>query len=355
MEERENADGLSAQELERREMPRCAVDEEANLLLVNHGSSFSCRVVELSLSGCRMRMRQQLRDPLNAAVEASFKVQGIAFRLGGLLEWTAGANLAGVSFGPMSSRRRDDLMEVLCEVEAKNAAEAEKEASQARLHEDGERAQIPPGPRVAAEEIASKNKPVPIDRPVLSPRPFAGAEMIFAATPSLPAKTHSAPQARAPEAAVTKPASPVPAAPVPASQIPASQNAAGPAPVALKGPERRADKRCGVDTSAVIDLVKIGSKLEGQILDLSVGGCRIHTVERFPVGIYTRVETEFRLQGLPFRLGGVIQAIHNRNLVGIRFLDVSPRKREQVSELIDEIVEMRAAGGPDESTAQGQR
>ena len=51
----------------------------------------------------------------------------------------------------------------------------------------------------------------------------------------------------------------------------------------------------------------------------------------------------------------MIQAIHNRNLVGIRFLDVSPRKREQVSELIDEIVEMRAAGGPDESTAQGQR
>jgi hypothetical protein len=49
------------------------------------------------------------------------------------------------------------------------------------------------------------------------------------------------------------------------------------------------------------------------------------------------------LEGLPFRLGGVIQAIHNRNMVGIRFLDMSQRKREQVLELIGEIDEMRAA------------
>jgi hypothetical protein len=62
------------------------------------------------------------------------------------------------------------------------------------------------------------------------------------------------------------------------------------------------------------------------------------------VGIYTRVETEFRIGGLPFRLGGVIQAVHDRDRrnVGIRFLDVSARKREQVEHLIEEIEEMRA-------------
>ena len=78
------------------------------------------------------------------------------------------------------------------------------------------------------------------------------------------------------------------------------------------------------------------------ILDLSLSGCRIRTEERFPVGIYTRVEIEFRLQGLPFRLGGVIQAIHDRNMVGMRFLDLSERKRQQVLDLIDEIEQMRA-------------
>lgn len=101
--------------------------------------------------------------------------------------------------------------------------------------------------------------------------------------------------------------------------------------------ERRASRRHGVDTSVVIRLIKMGSRLNGQILDLSLGGCRIRTEQRFLVGIYTRVETEFRVQGLPVLLAGVIQAIYDRNQMGIRFLDVSPRKRDQLVELIEEL------------------
>ena len=117
------------------------------------------------------------------------------------------------------------------------------------------------------------------------------------------------------------------------------------------GRERRQQSRHEVDTTATILLVNVGSTLKGRILDLSLTGCRIRTDERFPVGIYTRVETEFRYQGLPFRLGGVIQAIHDRNTVGIRFLDLSQRKREQVLDLIGEIDQMRAAHP---SGAEGQ-
>lgn len=102
-------------------------------------------------------------------------------------------------------------------------------------------------------------------------------------------------------------------------------------------PERRSYSRLAVDDSSTIILVKIGSRLVGRIIDISIGGCRIRCNERFPVGIYTRVETEFHLEGLPFRLGGVVQAIHNQHTVGIRFLDMSSRKREQLSELIEEI------------------
>ena len=106
--------------------------------------------------------------------------------------------------------------------------------------------------------------------------------------------------------------------------------------------ERRLQVRHEVDTSATILLVNIGSTLRGRILDLSIAGCCIRTDMRFPVGIYTRVETEFRLEGLPFRLGGVIQAIHDRNTVGIRFLDLSERKRRQVMDLIGEIEQLHA-------------
>jgi c-di-GMP-binding flagellar brake protein YcgR len=98
-----------------------------------------------------------------------------------------------------------------------------------------------------------------------------------------------------------------------------------------------------VDTTVVVFLINVGSKLSGRILDLSMGGCRIRTDERFPVGIYTRVETEFLLEGLPIRLGGVIQSRHDRDrhLVGIRFLDMSARKRELLGQLIEEIEELQ--------------
>ena len=104
--------------------------------------------------------------------------------------------------------------------------------------------------------------------------------------------------------------------------------------------ERRAQSRHEVDTKAFIFLINIGCRVTGRIVDLSLNGCRIRTDERFPVGIYTRVETEFHLEGLPFRLGGVIQAIHDRHHVGIRFLDLSDRKRRQVEQLIGEIEEL---------------
>jgi c-di-GMP-binding flagellar brake protein YcgR len=110
-----------------------------------------------------------------------------------------------------------------------------------------------------------------------------------------------------------------------------------------KPSDRREATREEVDTTAVIHLINVASRLQGRILDLSLGGCRIRTDERFPVGIYTRVETEFRVKGLPFQLGGVIQAIHDRERrnVGIRFLDMSSRKREQVEQLIEDFREMR--------------
>ncbi|MGB6742825.1 MAG: PilZ domain-containing protein [Terracidiphilus sp.] len=109
--------------------------------------------------------------------------------------------------------------------------------------------------------------------------------------------------------------------------------------------ERRRFPRYKVEQSSCIYLVKIGSKLPGQVVNLSLGGCRIRTEERFPVGIYTRVEIEFQLRGQLVRLGGVIQAIYGRHEVGVRFLDVSPRKLEQLADLIREMFPVTRAGG----------
>jgi c-di-GMP-binding flagellar brake protein YcgR len=117
-----------------------------------------------------------------------------------------------------------------------------------------------------------------------------------------------------------------------------------PSPAKSAGRERRMASREQVDTTAVIYLINVGSRLRGRIIDLSLGGCRIRTDDRFPVGIYTRVETEFQLEGLSFRLAGVTQAIHNKYTVGIRFLDMSSRKREQVEQLMAEMQVVKEQG-----------
>jgi c-di-GMP-binding flagellar brake protein YcgR len=269
MEMEEMATGQAVEELERWTMPRCAVDEEAMLLVVQYGCWAACRIVELSLDGCRMSAGMRLPAGIPVRVEASFKVRGTSFRFSGVAEWIDGQSFVGVRFVDVPLRRREELAAALCKVEAEDAARSERQTAG----------------KLAAEKRAT---------PEQAGKERAGLE-----------------PARPPRAKDAK-------------------------------PDRRAHFRHKMNTQAVVHLINVGSRLRGRILDLSLGGCRIRTDERFPVGIYTRVETEFRLEGLPFRLGGVIQAIHGRNQAGIRFLDMSERKRAQIEQLIEEIEESHA-------------
>jgi len=116
-----------------------------------------------------------------------------------------------------------------------------------------------------------------------------------------------------------------------AQMVPAAQTA------------RRAEPRLGVDSRVVLHLIDLAVNIHGRIVDISLGGCHIRTDTPFPVGIFRRVEIGFRLEGLPFRLGGVTQAVYDRFNVGVRFLDLSERKREQLLQLIEEIKGMDQA------------
>lgn len=270
---------------ERRSDVRYAVDADATVLLLNRLQPWRCRLVELCLKGCRIHSRDRIHVSEGMGVEISFKVKGIAFRFSGAVQWTDGSHEAGLYFSNRIPRQTEKLSIVLAEVEA----DAQKKAAQNQ------------GVEVAGPELAR-------------PRPPAS----------------------------------LPAADQPATNAPASPSSSPIRPGRL-GRERRAQARESVDTAAVIYLVKGGSRFDGRILDLSLGGCCIRIGERFPLGIYTRVEVEFRLEGLPFRLAGVIQTLRDRYTVGIHFVDMSPRKQLQVSELMAEIHAMQeakpAAGG----------
>ncbi|KAA6458694.1 PilZ domain-containing protein [Acidobacteria bacterium AB60] len=121
-------------------------------------------------------------------------------------------------------------------------------------------------------------------------------------------------------------------------------------PETTTGQDRRSFARHEVDSAAVVFLLDLRARVPGRIVDVSLGGCRIRSKDRFPVGIYRRVEVEFTLDGLPFRLAGVVQALHDPYTIGIRLLDLSERKRAQLTGLMEELqeAEQRASGGKQE-------
>jgi hypothetical protein len=242
-------------------------------------------------------------------VEVTFRARGLAFRFSGLTRWTDSQHMVGIRFMDVPLRRREELVEALYEVAAENAAKAAQKAAEKQAAEE----------RAAAREAAAalfaqqEEEKAQRQTSVLTPDPA-----VVAQAGAFPEVLPGAAEPQQIEAQA-------------ASSLHTKPNKR----------DRREALREEVDTSAVIDLIKSASKLRGRILDLSLGGCRIRTDEPFPVGIYTRVETEFRLDGQPFLLGGVVQAIHDRHTVGIRFLDMSSRKREQVEWLMEDIREMK--------------
>lgn len=313
---------------DRRSEQRYAVDAEATVVMVNHGSSLRGRLIELSLEGCRMRADRHYALDAPASIEVIFKINGIDFRLGGTMQWADALHMAGIRFGAMAPRRRDFLMELLSELAVEEAAK-DREAAEGATEN-------------APENVESREKNIPHGP---EPNSSCGTTEVVPGFKTAYAADFSGRKEEAPKAdaaGVGGPSWPAPAepeivsaaapGPPPMEAAPAGRSAA---PASRR--ERRAQARLVVDSRATIFFVDVRANIVGRILDVSLGGCRIRTNERFPVGIYRRVETEFTVDGVPLRLGGVVQSLHDRFTVGIRFLDMSERKRNQLTELIEEI------------------
>jgi hypothetical protein len=280
-------------------------------------------MLDLSLGGCRIRTDQRFLAGMLVRVEVVFKILGAAFRLSGVTQWTDQRHLAAIRFTDMTPRRTEALAELIAEVESRNAMKASKPADENAKKEtlpamDGGGA----GMQHPRHGLAK-----PADAPIEAETPRAAQSVVV-----------PAPAAGLPE----QPRKPAAAAPQPKTET-RPRFEAGAASVATVAARlgRPIQPRHKVDTSAVIHLIDLAAVVHGRILDISLGGCCIRTDQRFPLGIFRRVETEFRIEGLPFRLGGVTQTLYDRCTVGIRFLDVSARKQEQLNQLVDEITELQ--------------
>src|SRR5260370_12105205 len=113
---------------ERRSDTRYVVDAEATLVIVSQGALVRGRICQISLDGCRMRTDKPISFATPAGIEVMFKINGIAFRLGGVLQWADSQQSAGIQFGSMAPRRRKAGLELLAELEAEKQAEAAMQA-----------------------------------------------------------------------------------------------------------------------------------------------------------------------------------------------------------------------------------
>jgi c-di-GMP-binding flagellar brake protein YcgR len=100
---------------------------------------------------------------------------------------------------------------------------------------------------------------------------------------------------------------------------------------------RRKDPRYTVDGAGSLQLVHQGSTIDCRIIDLSLGGCQIRAEGQFLAGPMVRVEVLFRVLGETLRIAGVTQWTRQKQWIGIRFLDVTERKRTALLQLIHEI------------------
>jgi len=121
MDVEEKAEGRPSEQQERRAYPRLAVEESTAIVTLEHGVGFRCSVLDLSMTGCRLRTSLRFPGAAWDSVEVSFKLRGVSMRFSGEIQWIDGQQKIGIRFLSLTDQRREELAEVLAEVKALNA------------------------------------------------------------------------------------------------------------------------------------------------------------------------------------------------------------------------------------------
>jgi c-di-GMP-binding flagellar brake protein YcgR len=98
-------------------------DSPASLSLLADDSVLGGDVVDLSLTGCLMRLSRLGAVRFNAQAEVSFHMQGLPFRLAGITREMHDKRTLEIQFSQMSKRSRDDLNQVITELIEKSNRE----------------------------------------------------------------------------------------------------------------------------------------------------------------------------------------------------------------------------------------
>jgi hypothetical protein len=91
-------------------------DSPASVTLLGDDSVLGGDIVDLSLTGCLVRLKRLCTVRLRAQAEVSFHMQGLPFRLAGVTREMHDNRTVEIEFMQMSRRSRDDLNQVITEL-----------------------------------------------------------------------------------------------------------------------------------------------------------------------------------------------------------------------------------------------
>ena len=262
------------------------VDERFDLscapgTLIHKGASLACEMLDVSLSGCRLRTFKPFTEGALESVKVVLSIQEMVLSIWGITQWTTWDGTMGIRFIHPTGRSRNQLAELLMCLLDKAAVEVVKKAIAA-----------------AADQVGSAILALE-HRPVAEPEVAEGAE--------------------------------------------GEESQAAAALPAAKRPELRSEYKVlsmeAGESPAVLHLVADERALEGHVVDVSQDGCLVRLARPFQVRLKAQAEVDFHLRGLPFRLPGTTKEMHGERIVEVRFTEMSRRKREDLALVILELIE----------------
>jgi hypothetical protein len=248
-------------------------------VLMHKGQNIPCEMLDISLGGCRLRTLLPFTAGALESVKVVISIHEMVLSIWGVTQWANWDRLLGVRFIHPTGRTRNQLAGLLTCLVDQSAAEVVKRAVS-----------------VAAEQADSP---------------------IIALEHPLPPGLESEP---AWEEEFQQPPPPPPR----------------PRRVELCSEHVVLSLEEG-DSPAVLQLVADGAILAGNVMDVSLDGCLVRLARVFSVRMNAHVEVDFHLRGLPFRLSGITIAMRTERIVEIRFIEMSRRKREDLSQVIMEL------------------
>jgi len=263
------------------------------------GTRMRCDVIDLSLTGCSLRTREDFKAGALAHVKLTVPIDGMVLSIWGITQWVRRERMLGIHFIHPTGRSKNQLAGLLTCLLERSASDVVRSALAAQ----------------AESMIVSLERSVAVE---------AGTATVVA------------PQEEARQEEVHREVS--------------RPEVASPRRPSLSDMHKVQDLSA-TESPAVLHLVTGDLQLGGHILELSSSGCIVRLNHPYVGSIMVRVEVEFRVRGLQFRLPGVTEAFHDKHTVEVRFLDVSTRKKEDLDQAIREMIEMdgKKSGGTEDA------